>query len=100
MPLGLDRLRAQQGTSCCNRILLFGMIFNLLLQLLSSAQWARTWFTPYCYSIVTCTALGFGDVVPRRAEGEILASIEVIIGYLTLGLLLVVLANTVVARRS
>jgi len=60
---------------------------------------ANTWFTPYYFSIVTYTTLGFGDVKPHDLAGELLVSIEVIFGYLTLGLLLAVLADKV-ARRS
>jgi hypothetical protein len=60
---------------------------------------ANTWFTPFYFSIVTFTTLGFGDVKPNGVVGELLASSEVIIGYLTLGLLLAVLAEKL-ARRS
>jgi Ion channel len=58
-----------------------------------------TWFTPFYFSIVTYTTLGFGDVVPVTVSGEMIVSAEVIFGYLTLGLLLAVLADKV-ARRS
>jgi hypothetical protein len=30
-----------------------------------------TWFTPFYFSIVTFTALGFGDVVPKNLPAEI-----------------------------
>jgi hypothetical protein len=43
--------------------------------------------------------LGFGDVFPTTVAGEIIISTEVILGYLTLGLLLSVLAEKL-ARRS
>jgi hypothetical protein len=56
-------------------------------------------FTPYYFSIVTYTTLGFGDVRPNGLAGEILVCAEVIFGYLTLGLLLAVLGNKI-ARRS
>ena len=60
---------------------------------------ARSWFTPYYFSIVTYTTLGFGDVRPATLAGEIVVSSEVILGYTTLGVLLSVLAQTI-ARRS
>jgi hypothetical protein len=60
---------------------------------------AQSWFTPFYYSIVTYTTLGFGDVTANNWIGEILIISEVIIGYFTLGLLLAILANTI-ARRS
>jgi hypothetical protein len=60
---------------------------------------AQSWFTPFYYSVVTYTTLGFGDVTANTWLGEIIIISEVIIGYFTLGLLLSILANTI-ARRS
>ncbi|MGE4609963.1 MAG: ion channel [Paracoccaceae bacterium] len=60
---------------------------------------SETWFTPFYYSLVTYTTLGFGDVTADSLIGEMLVISEVIAGYFTLGLLLLILANTV-ARRS
>lgn len=57
------------------------------------------WCTPYYYSIVTFTTLGFGDVVPVNAAGQIWVTAEVILGYIGLGGLISILANKV-ARRS
>jgi uncharacterized protein YjbI with pentapeptide repeats len=51
------------------------------------------------FSIVTFTTLGYGDIYPTTIEGQIVVTCEVLLGYITLGLLLAVLANTV-ARRS
>ena len=58
-----------------------------------------TIFTPFYFSLSIFTSLGFGDITPQSLIGEILVSIEVLLGYVTLGLLLAILANTV-ARRS
>jgi len=60
---------------------------------------ANTWFTPFYYSVVTYTTLGYGDVTAHSLLGEMLVISEVIVGYFTLGLLLAILANTI-ARRS
>lgn len=60
---------------------------------------AQTWFTPFYYSVVTYTTLGYGDVTANSLFGEMLVISEVIVGYFTLGLLLAILANTI-ARRS
>ena len=60
---------------------------------------AQSWFTPFYYSIVTYTTLGFGDVTANTWLGEMIIISEVIVGYFTLGLLLSILANTI-ARRS
>jgi hypothetical protein len=57
------------------------------------------WFTPFYFSIVTYTTLGFGDIAAKSTAGEIIVSLEVLTGYTTLGLLLSVLADKV-ARRS
>jgi Ion channel len=77
----------------------YAVIFRLFPGLLNSDPGAKTWFTPFYFSIVTFTTLGFGDVRPACAMGQIIASTEVILGYITLGLLLAVLAEKL-ARRS
>jgi hypothetical protein len=79
-------------------IALYGSIYSHWSGLLRCPETA-TWFTPFYFSIVTYTTLGFSDVVPITVLGEIIVSTEVILGYLTLGLLLAVLADKV-ARRS
>ncbi|MHB1463155.1 MAG: pentapeptide repeat-containing protein [Armatimonadota bacterium] len=56
-------------------------------------------FSPYYYSIVIFTTLGFGDVHPVGTQGQIAVACEVLLGYVTLGLLLSILGNKV-ARRS
>jgi hypothetical protein len=60
---------------------------------------SKSWLTPFYYSLVTYTTLGFGDITPQHWLGEIIVIIEVVLGYMTLGLLLTILANNV-ARRS
>jgi len=57
------------------------------------------WFTSFYYSIVTYTTLGFGDVTPQSGTGQLLVTIEVILGYITLGMLVAILAQKV-ARRA
>lgn len=57
-----------------------------------------TWFTPYYFSIVTFTTLGFGDVTPLNLAGEIWLAIEVILGYIMLGGLISILANKLARR--
>ena len=56
-------------------------------------------FTYFYYSIVTFTTLGFGDVVPISWHGEVLVTVEVILGYIMLGGLISILAQKL-ARRS
>ena len=47
-----------------------------------------TYLSPLYYSVVTLTTLGYGDVVPASASGQLVAMIEVITGYIMLGGLL------------
>jgi hypothetical protein len=78
---------------------IYGAIYRIFPHVLDYKDSANTWFTPYYFSIVTYTTLGFGDVRPATLAGEIILSSEVILGYTTLGLLLSVLAQSI-ARRS
>jgi len=58
-----------------------------------------TSFTPYYFSIVTFTTLGFGDVKPLNLAGEVWLAIEVLFGYVMLGGLISIFSNKL-ARRS
>jgi len=58
-----------------------------------------SWFSPYYFSIVTITTLGFGEITPVNTAGQVFAAIEVLLGYAILGLLISILANKL-ARRS
>jgi hypothetical protein len=83
--------------------LVFGLIFHL------DAVFGWNFFdypttvdsilTPYYFSVVTYTRLGSGGVTPTHWVGEIVLVTERILGFVTLGLLLSILANRV-ARRS
>ena len=81
----------------------FGIIFHLDSffgwQFFSLPTSADSPLTPYYYSIVTYTRLGSGGITPTHWVGEIVLICERILGYVTLGLLLSILANRV-ARRS
>jgi hypothetical protein len=67
--------------------------------LLEYSSSANSPLSPFYHSVVTYTKLGFGYLTPRHWIGEVLLVCEGILGYLTLGLLLSILANRV-ARRS
>ncbi len=58
-----------------------------------------SWFTPYYFSIVTFTTLGFGDITPLNGWAAFWITLEVILGYIMLGGLISILANKL-ARRS
>jgi voltage-gated potassium channel Kch len=58
-----------------------------------------TAFSPLYYSFVTLTTLGYGDVVPASPQAQLVAVIEVVVGYVALGGLLSIFA-TKMARRA
>jgi hypothetical protein len=86
---------------------LIAAIFGVVYSFDRSLSWglfeypsaANSPLSPFYYSIVTYTKLGFGYLKPTHWIGEILLVAEGILGYITLGLLLSILANRV-ARRS
>ncbi len=58
-----------------------------------------TFLSPLYFSVVTLTTLGFGDVVPISATGQVLVMLEVFFGYIMLGGLLALFTNKI-ARRA
>lgn len=81
----------------------FGTIFfcdqHFNWGLLEYSGSASSPLSPFYHSIVTYTKLGFGSMTPKHWIGEVLLVSEGILGYVTLGLILSILANRV-ARRS
>ena len=59
-----------------------------------------TAFTPYYFSFVTFTTLGFGDVLPNNLAGEIWLTLEVVLGYIMLGGLISIFATKVTRRAA
>ena len=95
-------------TSDCGRSLWRWAAWNFLVMGFFALAYARagvqaahphTALTPLYYSVVTFTTLGYGDVVPVTATAQVLAMVEVVLGYLGLGGLLAILANKM-ARRA
>jgi len=84
---------------------LFISLFSVAYYLLGEAAFAMndglgwTLFTTTYYSVVTFTTLGFGDITPSTQLAAGVVMVEVIVGYLMLGILISILA-TKVARRS
>ncbi|MDJ0847847.1 MAG: pentapeptide repeat-containing protein [Myxococcota bacterium] len=66
-----------------------------------NVDWGRhaTELSPLYYSVVTLTTLGYGDVVPASTAAQVVAMVEVVVGYLALGALISIFANKV-ARRA
>lgn len=54
--------------------------------------------TPYYFSLVTLTTLGYGDVLPDTQLGQAAVMVEVAIGYLMLGGLVSIFANKLARR--
>lgn len=78
-------------------VVLFAFLFGLV-----DIQYGlhdSSFLTRLYYSVVTLTTLGYGDIVPLSATGKVLVILEVILGYLTLGGLISILANKM-ARRA
>ena len=87
-------------------ILIFGLVYYGNPQLIDfpicnnlPASECDPGYSAFYFSITTYMTLGLGDVHPKTHLGELIVSVEVTLGYLTLGLLLAVLADKV-ARRS
>jgi hypothetical protein len=59
----------------------------------------NNWYTPFYFSVVTFTTLGFGDVTAKDGLGQFWITLEVVLGYVMLGGLISIFANKL-ARRS
>ena len=59
----------------------------------------ETWLSPFYFSVVTLTTLGYGDVLPQSVAAQVICIIEVIIGYVMLGGMLAIFSNKL-ARRA
>ncbi len=95
-------------TSDCGRSLFRWVIFVFLIVVFFGFSYSivgvdfgryKTAFSPYYFSIVTLTTLGYGDAVPQSLGGQILTILEAILGYIGLGGLLTILTNKM-ARRA
>ena len=77
-------------------ILVFAAAFQLV-----EVDWGgrRTFLSPLYFSVVTFTTLGYGDVTPASVSGQLLAIVEVFLGYVMLGGLLSIFSNKM-ARRA
>jgi uncharacterized protein YjbI with pentapeptide repeats len=84
------------GTCIFLLLSLFAVLFNFVA--IDYGDYP-TALSSFYYSVVTLTTLGYGDVMPASMAAQILAMIEVIIGYVMLGGLLSIFANKM-ARRA
>lgn len=100
--------RLWQLTSDCGRSLLRWTLFIVGVVLLFAFLYLfvdmdygdhETPLSPLYFSLVTVTTLGYGDVLPASVPAQILAMLEVTIGYVALGGMLSIFANKM-ARRA
>jgi len=95
-------------TSDCGRSMLRWCLWIMILSLFYAWLFTfveidygeyRTWLSPFYYSVVTLTTLGYGDIMPASIGGQCIAMMEVISGYMMLGGLLSIFSNKI-ARRA
>jgi len=83
--------------------LAFGLIYYCLGEDAFSYSFNETlpWslYRAICFSLLTCTTLGYGDMAPKTPLASGLVTLESVIGYVMLGMLISILA-TKLARRS
>lgn len=60
----------------------------------------ETWLSPFYFSVVTLTTLGYGDVLPATAAAQFVVIMEVIIGYVMLGGLISLISSKLSRRAS
>ncbi len=81
-------------------IIAFGFLYDINPDAVAYTAGVDTWFTPYYVSLVTFTSLGFSNaVVATSGLGQGLVSVEVLLGYFILGVLVSILLQKV-SRRS
>lgn len=84
------------GACIASVVFVFGVVFSV-----SAVDYGdyETWLSPYYYSLVTLTSLGYGDVLPTSPGAQAVAMAEVALGYMMLGGMLSIFANKM-ARRA
>tara|TARA_B110000971_G_C19993572_1_gene493137 strand:+ start:708 stop:1799 length:1092 start_codon:yes stop_codon:yes gene_type:complete len=105
-------------TSRCGRSMSLWILLSFVIALLFGVAYANyfswgwlpnlggqieaiesTAFTPYYFSFVTFTTLGFGDITPKGSlVGEIWVTVEVMLGYLMLGGLISIFSSKIAQR--
>ena len=82
---------------CCIGVLLLVFAWLYSFVGIDYGRYA-TELSPFYFSVVTMTTLGFGDVVPQTIGGQIITMLEVSTGYIMLGGLLSIFSNKLARR--
>jgi uncharacterized protein YjbI with pentapeptide repeats len=96
-------------SSMCGKSMGLWMFWSLLIALLFGVLYSnfiaadlnmetKGFFTPFYFSIVTFTTLGFGDIAPNSLVGQLWVTLEVVIGYVMLGGLISIFSNKLAQR--
>ncbi len=94
-------------SSDCGRSLLRWTLWTLGLALVFGVAYSvlpinfgdnPTWLSPFYFSVVTLTTLGYGDVLPTTALSQAVVMVQVVLGYVMLGGLLSIFANKMARR--
>ncbi len=96
------------ATSDCGRSILRWATWTVVVWLAFGAAYElcaldygahRTLISPFYFSLVTLTTLGYGDVVPASPAAQVVVMAEVVLGYVMLGGLLTIISSKM-GRRS
>lgn len=82
-------------------VLAFGAAYYFLMedgQMTLSASVDRSLFTPLFYSLMTTSTLGYGEIVPASLLAQIVLSLNIIFGYVLLGLGIGVIVRHIKSR--
>jgi len=90
------RSSARWGAMTLMVALLFGVLYTVVDIEYGANQTA---LSPFYFSVVTITTLGYGDALPRSMTAQVLVMIEVAVGYMMLGGVLSIFA-TRMGRRA
>ena len=78
-----------------------GLMINLVFALMFYSNHSnfnglnKNYFSAFYYSVVTFTTLGYGDITPQGGWAQLLVIMEVVLGYVTLGVFVYLLSRKV-----
>lgn len=72
-------------------VVAFVVASTLLIHRLESGQ-SLDWLSSFYFTVINVTTVGFGDIVPKSGWGKLLAIINSVVGVLSFGFLVAVIA--------